>query len=203
MTSPSTSRSEGRAAFRRAQRLQATVRWTGRWFIAQGLLYCLMNDWLCQHAGLRWQDLMVPYIRVSGVALLTLGLLVNAGLRSARYQYMAVDGVILCLLAQAYFGLSYCLSGHALAHWEWLALVVNLGLGATLTAFRTRSQEMDAASAGPLLALPVTELARSLKQGRWKEAWSQLTRPRAEDVGPDPGLPGQDGKKSEALPHLE
>jgi hypothetical protein len=203
MTSPSTSSSKAAEAYRRARRLQRAVLWAGRWFMAQGLLYCAAGERLSQLLGLRWQDLMTPYLRLAGASLLTLGLLVNAGLRAARYQYMAVDGLILCLLAQAYFNLSYCLGGHSLAHFEWLALAVNLGLGGALTAFRTRSSEMDPDSAGALLALPVTQLARQVRQGQWREAWLELRRPRKVDLGPEPEPPKPEAKRSEALPRLD
>ena len=205
MTSPSTfPTSKEQAAYARAQRLQRSVVWAGRWLAAQGLLYCVMGQRVAELLGLRWQDLMLPYIRMAGAALLSLGLLVNAGLRPARYQYMAVDGLILCLLAQAYYNLSYSLGGHSLARFEWLALVMNLGLGAALTAFRTRSTEMDPESAGALLALPVATLAQQLKQRRWKDAWDELNKRRAEDLGPPPGTPGAaPTKRSEAVPHLD
>ena len=206
MTSPSTSPNDPGAL--RARRLQAAVRWSARWLILQGALYCLMGQWLCERVGLRWQDLMVPYVRQDGVTLLALGLFVNAGLKGPRHQAMAVDTLILCLLAQGYFTLSYRLGEHSINAWEWAGLAVNLGLGSALTLFRTRSGEVDPDSAGPLLSLPLPLLAQ-LKKGALTRAGegSRQPPPALPESPPPPSPPPGEAKappkRSEALPRLD
>jgi hypothetical protein len=197
---------------RREERLQLAVTWTGRWLIAQGVLGCIMTEWLSQHISLRWQVLMVPYIRQSGIALLALGLFVNAALKQPRYQAMAVDALILSLLGQSYFILSYRLSGNEVNAFEWLSLLINLGLGSALTLWRTRSSELDPATTTPLLAKPVHVYARDLKDQaltlvdpkRRKEAALEAAARKAAQAAEAAAPAGEPAaKRSEAVPHLD
>ncbi|HXB97272.1 MAG TPA: hypothetical protein VNZ54_04415 [bacterium] len=189
----------------RAARLQKTVQAATWWVLAQGLLGCLMNRWIADHLNLRYMDLMIPYIRQAGAGLLCLGLLLHGSLRSARYQYLAVDLLILFLLSQAYFTLNYRLGGYDVNRMEWAALALNLGLGALLTAFRTRSSEMDPASAGTLFSLSVLEWLGRL-QGR-APARRPATAPAAAEPVKTPLMGGIDPTptrpKSESVPHMD
>jgi hypothetical protein len=193
----------------RAARLQLAVRAATWWILAQGLLGCLLNRWLADRLNLRFMDQMVPYMRQAGAGLLCLGLFLHASLRSARYQYLAVDLLILFLLSQAYFTLNYRLSGFDINHMEWAALVVNLGLGAALTAFRTRSSEMDPASAGTLFSLSVLEWLGRL-QGKAPARRPDPAAPLAPAAPAPPKTPLMGGidavptrPKSESLPHMD
>jgi hypothetical protein len=193
----------------RAARLQMAVQASTWWLLAQGLLGCLLNRWLADHLNLRYMEQMIPYIRQAGGAMLCLGLFLHASLRSPKYQYLAVDLLILFLLSQAYFILNYRLSGYEVNHVEWATLAVNLGLGAALTAFRTRSSEMDPSSAGTLLSLSVLEWV-----GRFKGvAPSRPPAPAPAPATPAPAAakaplmggidPTPTRPKSESVPHMD
>ena len=205
MKSPSTTRATSGDGVARAARLQLTVQAATWWVLAQGLVACLMNRWMADHLNLRYMDVMVPYIRQAGVAMLCLGLFLQASLRSARYQYLAVDVLILFLLGQAYFPLNFRLSGYDVNHLEWAGMGVNLGLGALLTAFRTRSSEMDPASAGTLFSLSVLEWGRRLTGQAPPKAME--TPPPAAPPAKKPLVGGMDPlptrTKSESLPHMD
>jgi hypothetical protein len=213
MKSPSrTSPIKGGDGEARAARLQRSVQAATWWILAQGLLGCLTNRWLADHLYLRYMEQMVPYIHQAGAAMLCLGLFLHASLRSARYQYLAVDLLILFLLSQAYFTLNYRLAGNEVNNVEWASLAVNLALGSLLTAFRTRSSEMDPASAGTLLSLSVLEWLGRL-QGKAPARPAPPPLPGAEPAptvlpaakgtlmgGIDPTPPRP---KSESLPHMD
>ena len=197
----------------RAARLQRAVQAATWWILAQGLLGCLTNRWLADHLYLRYMDQMVPYIHQAGAAMLCLGLFLHASLRSARYQYLAVDLLILFLLSQAYYTLNYRLIGNEVNHVEWASLAVNLALGSLLTAFRTRSSEMDPASAGTLFSLSVVEWAGRLL-GKAPARRPQAPVPAAPAAAPEAepaakatlmgGIdPPPTRPRSESLPHMD
>ncbi|HTB33327.1 MAG TPA: hypothetical protein VK842_00545 [bacterium] len=195
----------------RAARLRLAVQAATWWVLAQGLLGCLLNRWLADRLNLRFMDQMVPYIRQAGAGLLCLGLFLQASLRSPRYQYLAVDLLILFLLSQTYFVLNFRLSGFDVNHMEWAALVVNLVLGSALTAFRTRSSEMDPASAGTLFSLSVLEwLGRLQGKAPARRPEPEAPATAAAPVAAPAKAPLMGGieplptrTKSESLPHMD
>jgi|GEM_PF-3566573 hypothetical protein len=196
----------------RAARLEKTVRAATWWILAQGVLGCLTTRWVADHLYLRYMEQMVPYIHQAGAAMLCLGLFLHASLRSPRYQYLAVDLLILFLLSQAYFTLNYRLAGNEVNHVEWASLAANLALGSLLTAFRTRSSEMDPASAGTLFSLSVLEWLARL-QGKAPARRPEAPVPAAAEAPPEaapakaPLMGGIDPlpsrPKSESLPHMD
>lgn len=178
---------------RRGQRLRLTLRLAVWWLLAQGAMQVLMGEWLATKLNLRYDYVMVPYLRAGGLALLSLGLFLNAGVRSPRYQVLAVDVLLLFLLGKVFFALNFKLERNALTWFEWFGLALDLGLATGLTLWRTRARDMDPESAGTLLALSVQEWS-----SQWKD-WQGRNRPKRRALG------GLDGEKaqSESLPHMD
>jgi len=188
---------------RRAQRLQFTVRAASYWLIAQGLLYLPLNGWLADHLHLRYLPVMVPYIRTAGLAMLCLGLFVVKGVRSARYQYLAVDALILYFLGQVFFTFNRALDRDVVNGVEWFTAVANLACGGCLTAFRTPSSEM--AGADNLLSVNTKALLKTLREHGLRPTLGGLEPAVEERPAPEtpPAGPKKPGKASEAVPHLD
>ena len=143
----------------RLNRLQQTVHYASLWLIGQGLLFCLLGDRSARWLRLRFDPEMTPYLDLAGLGLLCLGLFINRAVREASKQYLAVDTLTLFFSASAAMILAHRFRGFPLFWFEWASLLVNLGFGGALIAYRTKGTQMDAP--GALVALDV------------KDAWTQ------------------------------
>ena len=182
---------------RRRARLQWTVRAAGWWLLAQGALYLVLGDWLSIHFRLRYDNTLVPYLRLLALTLVCLGFFLLKALRDPRRQYLAVDVLILYLLGHVYFLLSYRLSYYELTPFEWWGGVFDLALGASLVANRTRSTRME--GAGSLLSGKAMDLARQTQQ--WIRQKGPAPRPTLGDL--ETRAPEDTSKTSEAIPHMD
>lgn len=182
---------------RRLGRLRLTVFLAGWWLLAQGAVYLVLGDWLSIHFQLRFDAMLVPYLRLLALTLLCLGLFLLKALRDPRRQYLAIDVLILYLLGHVYFLLNFRLSGYALMPFEWASGAADLALGASLVMNRTRSTQM--LGAGSLLSGRAVDLFDQTKS--WLQKKGPAPKPTLGDL--EAPAPEAEAKASEAIPHMD
>jgi hypothetical protein len=180
----------------RLERLRTTVRVAGWWLAAQGLLHLLLNGPMAGLLRLRYDDYLVPYLRMLALSQLCLGFFLLKSMRDPRRQYLAVDVLILYMIGNVYFALAYRLGYNALTPFEWFSALMGLGLAVFLILYRTRSSQMQ--GAGSLLSDNALDLAR--QTGKWMQ--KKGPAPKA-SLGELESEPEKTRGGSEAIPHLD
>ena len=187
----------------RANRLQLCISASSWWLMGQGILYVLLGDWLSEHLALRYAVGMAPFIRLAAMALFCLGLFINRAVRQASRQYLAVDTLVLFFLGCSMFTLSYRIAGNTVQWFEWVSLLVNLGLGTALAVYRTKGSEMPS---GSLVTLDILDALSQVGIGKGSNRPSEPALAPLEafpDEAPPKSGDESNKSKSEALPRMD